>query len=272
MNALPRSYLFVPGDRPERFAKALASAADAVVLDLEDAVAPAAKETARAAVSACLAQTAHAERLVVRINDESTRWFEGDLALLRDLGVKAVMLTKAERASTVARVRAACPDIGVLALVESARGVLAAEELALAPGVQRLVFGTIDYALDMGLEGELAATLGLDGAATRLAIASRAAGIGSPVAGVTVAIDDEAGLRADFARARAHGFGAKLCIHPKQIAALHAALAPTIEELAWARRVLAAADAAGGAAVQLDGRMVDKPVIERARRIVQRAP
>jgi len=271
MNALPRSYLFVPGDRPGRFAKALAAGADAVVLDLEDAVAPAAKETAREAVSACLADTRHAERLVVRINDESSPWFDADLALLRDRRAVAVMLPKAERAETVARVRAACPAIAVLPLVESARGVRAADELAGAPGVQRLVFGTIDYALDMGLEGELAATVGLDGAAMHLALASRAAGIGSPVAGVTVAIDYEAAVFADFARARALGFGAKLCIHPKQVAAVHAALAPAADELAWARRVLAAADAAGGAAVQLDGRMVDKPVIERARRIVQRA-
>ena len=271
MNTLPRSYLFVPGDRPERFAKALATAADAVVLDLEDAVAPTAKEAARAAVSACLAETAQAERLVVRVNDESTRWYDADLAMLRDRRAPAVMLPKADRADTVARVRGGCPEIAVLPLVESARGVLASEELAVAPGVQRLVFGTIDYALDMGIEGELAATLGLDAASARLAIASRAAGIGSPVAGVTVAIDDAAALVADFARARALGFGAKLCIHPKQVAVVHAALAPTAEELAWAHRVLAAADAAGGAAVQLDGRMVDKPVIERARRIVQRA-
>ena len=271
MNALPRSYLFVPGDRPERFAKALATTADAVVLDLEDAVAPAAKDAARHAVSACLANTAQASRLVVRINDESTRWFDGDLALLRDARARAVMLPKAERAETLARVRSACPDIDVLPLVESARGVLAAEQLASAPGVQRLVFGTIDYALDMALEGELAAALGLDAPAARLAIASRAAGVGSPVAGVTVAIDDEAALVTDFARARAHGFGAKLCIHPKQVAAVHTALAPTAEELAWARRVLAAAADAAGAAVQVDGRMVDKPVIERARRIAQRA-
>ena len=83
--------------------------------------------------------------------------------------------------------------------------------------------------------------------------------------------DDEAALRADFDRARAHGFGAKLCIHPRQIAAVHALLAPSADELAWAQRVLAAAEAAGGAAVQLDGKMIDKPVIERARRLVQRA-
>jgi citrate lyase subunit beta/citryl-CoA lyase len=268
--SLPRTYLFVPGDRPERFAKALASGADAIVLDLEDAVAAPAKAAARAAVTRALA--ADASRFVVRINDHSTPWFADDLALLAAYGAPAVMLPKAEHAADVERVRGACPEIAVLALVETARGVLAAEALAAAPGVQRLVFGTIDYALDLDLGGELAPTIGMDHAASRLALASRAAGISAPVAGVTVALDDEALLLADLARARAHGFTAKLCIHPRQVAPIHAALAPTATELAWAERVLAAADAAGGAAVQLDGRMVDKPVIERARRLLARAP
>jgi citrate lyase subunit beta/citryl-CoA lyase len=271
VNVLPRTYLFVPGDRPDRFDKALASAADAVVIDLEDAVAPAAKAKARDALGDLLAATPQPERIVVRINDEATPWFDDDLAVLRDRSARSVMLPKAERAATIERVRTACPAIAVLALIESARGVLAAEALAAAPGVQRLVFGTIDYALDMDLHGALATTVGLDPAAARLALASRAAGIAPPVAGVTVAIDDEAALRADLERARAHGFGAKLCIHPKQVAVVHAALAPSTAELAWAERVLAAAQAAGGSAVQLDGRMIDKPVIERARRIVQHA-
>lgn len=270
MNA-PRSYLFVPGDRPERFGKALASAADAVVVDLEDAVAPQAKQSAREAVAELLAAGRDLERIVVRINDEATPWFDADLALVRDGGARTVMLPKAERLSTIERLRSACPGIAVLPLIESARGVLAAEALAAADGVVRLVFGTVDYALDMDLQGELATTVGLDAAAARLALASRAAGLLPPVAGVTVAIDDEAQLRADMQRARAHGFAAKLCIHPKQIAPLHALLAPSADELAWAQRVLAAAEAAGAAAVQLDGRMVDKPVIERARRIVQRS-
>ncbi|MCW5637113.1 MAG: CoA ester lyase [Rubrivivax sp.] len=267
----PRSYLFVPGDRPERFAKALASVADAVVLDLEDAVAPPAKAAARAAVTALLSSSAAAERIVVRINDEATPWFDDDLAALGGTGLRTVMLPKAERPATIARLRAACPGIAVLPLVETARGVLAAEALAAAEGVQRLVFGTIDYALDMDLQGPLAATLGLDAAAARLALASRAFGLPPPVGGVTVAIDDEAQLRADMDRARAQGFGAKLCIHPRQLAPLHALLAPSADELAWAQRVLAAAEAAGGGAVQVDGRMVDRPVIERARRTVQRA-
>ena len=271
MNA-PRSYLFVPGDRPERFEKALASGADAVVVDLEDAVAPAAKQTAREALAALLAAARRdQERIVVRINDEATPWFDADLALLCNGRASAVMLPKAARTEAVERVRASCPGIWVLPLVESACGVLAAEALAAADGVQRLVFGTVDYALDMDLQGELAMTVGLDVAAARIALASRAAAILPPVAGVTVAIDDEAQLRADLERARAHGFLAKLCIHPKQIGPVHALLAPTADEVVWANRVLAAAVAAAGAAVQLDGRMIDKPVIERARRIVQRA-
>lgn len=267
----PRSYLFVPGDRPERFDKALATAADAVVVDLEDAVAAPAKATAREALAALLGSGRDRERIVVRINDGSTPWFEPDLALLRQAGAAAVMLSKAEHPETIVRVRSACPSIAVLPLIESARGVLAADGLAAAEGVQRLVFGTIDYALDMGLQGPLASSLGLDAAAARLALVSRAAGILSPVAGVTAAIDDETLLRADMERARAHGFGAKLCIHPKQIAPLHAVLAPSAEELAWAERVLAAAGPGAGAAAQLDGRMIDKPVIELARRTVQHA-
>ena len=231
MAALPRTYLFVPGDRPERFAKALASAADAVVIDLEDAVGPAAKVAARETVSRFLAgaSAADAQRIVVRINDEAAPWFAEDLAMLASRQARQVMLPKAEQASTIARLRAACPQTAVLALVESARGVLAAEAIAAAEGVQRLVFGTIDFALDLDLSGD---PLGLDYAASRLALASRAAGIAPPVAGVTTAIDDEAVLLADLARARAHGFAAKLCIHPRQVAAIHTALAPSAAELA----------------------------------------
>ncbi len=270
-----RTYLFVPGDRPERFGKALASGADAVVLDLEDAVLPDAKAAARVAIASFLSTSPALSRVVVRINAEATPWFDEDLDLLSRHPGAALMLPKAERTQTLATVQSRCPGAAVLALVESAVGVLAAEALAAAPGVQRLVFGTLDYALDMALEGELATTVGLDFAASRLALASRAAGLVSPVAGVTPAIDDEALLRAELARARAHGFGAKLCIHPKQVAVVHAALAPSAEELLWAQRVLqAVAGAKDGqaGALQLDGRMVDKPVIERARRIAARAP
>jgi citrate lyase subunit beta/citryl-CoA lyase len=270
---VPRSYLFVPGNRAERFDKALASGADAVVLDLEDAVAPEDKAAARDAVARCLAAAGEAlrARLVLRINDAATPWFDADLALLAAVGARSVMLPKAEELHTLARLCGACPGIEVLALIESARGVLQAEALAAAQGVSRLVFGTLDFALDLDLLDDPAlGPLGLDAAASRLAWASRAAGLPAPVAGVTPDIDDPARLQADFARARAHGFGAKLCIHPKQVAWVHQALAPTATELDWAQRVMGAA-ALGPGAVRVDGRMVDKPVVERARRLLARA-
>ena len=268
MNASPRTYLFVPGARPERFDKALSSGADCVVLDLEDAVSPDAKAEARDAVAQRLRSASQAEgqRLVVRINDEGSEWFAADLAMLRACGAAAVMLPKAEKVETIVALRVACAQIAVLALLETARGVLNAHAIALSPGVQRLVFGTIDFALDMNLSGD---PVGFDYAAGRLALASRAAGIDSPVAGVTAAINDEAALLADVQRARAHGFGAKLCIHPEQVAPIHAALQPSESELVWARRVVLAAQSGPGA-VQLDGRMVDKPVVLRAQALLAR--
>ena len=266
---VPRSYLFVPGHRPERFAKALASGADAVILDLEDAVDIEHKAAAREQVSQFVLATDAAlrQRLVVRINDEATPWFQADLAHMGQCPGITLMLPKAERADSIPAVRGACAGSAVLALIETARGVLAAERLAQCEGVARLAFGTIDFALDLDLCGD---PIGLDTAGNLLALASRAAGLPPPVAGVTADIGDEQRLLADFARARALGFGAKMCIHPKQVAPIHRALQPTAAQLDWARRVLAVADLAQGA-VQLDGRMVDRPVIEQARRLLARA-
>jgi citrate lyase subunit beta / citryl-CoA lyase len=266
-----RTYLFVPGDRPERFAKALASGADTIVLDLEDAVAPAAKGRARDAIAKWWLPAAQTERarIVVRINDAASGDFADDLRLLRDAGIAGVMLPKAESAAPVHAVRAALPDARVLALIESARGVAGVEKVAGADGVIRLVFGTLDYALDLDLDIADGAD-GLAHAAAVLALASRAAGLPSPVAGVTPQLDDEARLLADLAWSRRHGFGAKLCIHPRQVAPIHAALAPDAAALDWARRVLAA-DAASPGAARLDGRMIDRPVVLQALRTLERA-
>ncbi len=267
----PRTYLFVPGNRPDRFGKALASGADAVVLDLEDAVAADDKDAARAAVRAWAADATPADRarVVVRTNDLGSPHAARDLAAVADAALTAVMLPKTESADDVATVRSAAPDVVVLALVESARGLAAAEEIAAAPGVVRLVFGTLDYALDLDLELEDASD-GLSYAAGRLAVASRCAGIATPVGGVTPQLGDEARLLADLAWSRRHGFGAKLCIHPAQVAAIHAALAPTTQAVERARRVLEA-DAGSPGAAQLDGRMIDRPVVLAARRTLARA-
>ncbi len=240
-----------------------------MVLDLEDAVTPADKALARDAVAHFLAGVGAdaAPQRVVRINDESTPWFDADLAMLAASPAQVVMLPKVEYRASVERVRAACRYLPVLALIESARGVLNAEALAATEGVSRLVFGTLDYALDMGLSGD---PLGLDHAASRLALASRAAGLPPPVAGVTPEIGDQVQLLSDLARARAHGFDAKLCIHPSQVIAVHRALRPGDAELDWASRVVAAAEVSSGA-VQVDGRMVDRPILERARRLLAQA-
>jgi citrate lyase subunit beta/citryl-CoA lyase len=266
----PFSYLFVPGNRPERFDKALGSGADAIIIDLEDAVTAGDKSPAREHIAAWLnAQSDVGERVLVRINDAGTPWFDADLGFVRGSGIRGVMLPKVEHGHQVDRVRAALPSGGfIVPIIESARGVLAVESVAAVPAVQRLAFGTLDYAVDLDLSGD---ERGLIYPACRIAIASRAAGLLSPIAGVTTDIDDEGKLLADLAFARACGFGAKLCIHPRQVAALHRAIAPRPEEIAWAQRVLAAANGASGA-VQVDGQMVDRPVVLKAKSILERAP
>jgi citrate lyase subunit beta/citryl-CoA lyase len=260
-----RTYLFVPGTRPERFGKALASGADVVVLDLEDAVAASEKASARQTIASWLVGAAPADRarIVVRINDAESAWFPEDLLALREAGVTGVLLPKAESAQQIAATRAVLPDASVLALIESARGVVQVDAVA-AAGVSRLVFGTLDFALDLDIDITTDAT-GLAYAASRIALASRVAGLPSPVAGVTPQLDDSARLLADLASARSHGFGAKLCIHPSQVQPIHAALRPSAQALDWARRVLAA-DAASPGAARLDGRMVDRPVVLQAQR------
>ena len=270
-----RSFLFVPGHRPERFDKALISGADAVVLDLEDAVPPAAKAAAREAIAAAWpALQASGVPVVVRGNavgqpagDEDLRWLVQRAAA----GLPAAwMLPKAESAAALAAVRAQLPDLPLLPLIESAAGQAALAEIAAAPGVVRLVLGHIDFMADTGLqcsddEREIAPLR------FAMAMATRLHRLAPAIDGVTVRFDDDERLREDTRRAMRYGFGAKLCIHPRQVAVVHAAMAPTPEELEWARRVVEADAAAGGAAVQLDGRMVDLPVVLQARRMLARA-
>jgi citrate lyase subunit beta/citryl-CoA lyase len=268
--SLARTYLFVPGNRPDRFAKALASGADAVVIDLEDAVAADDKATARDAIARWAADASPRDRsrVVVRINEAASPTFVDDLKMLREVGLFTAMCPKVESTATLRSLREWLPEARVLALVESARGVGDVEAIAAAPGVTRLVFGTLDFALDLDLD-IAEQSEGLSFAASRLAIASRVAGLPSPVAGVTPQIDDDHRLLVDLAWARRHGAGAKLCIHPRQVAPIHGALAPTAQAVDWARRVLAA-DAASPGAARLDGRMIDRPVVLQAQRTLQR--
>jgi citrate lyase subunit beta/citryl-CoA lyase len=264
------TYLFVPGNRPERFDKALASGADVVILDVEDAVAPDDKSEARRAIAGwCAAAAANRSRLAIRINGPTTAWFADDLELLRATAVAAAMLPKAESPEDIAQVlRAMAADGLVIPIIESARGVANVESIAKAKGVLRLAFGTLDYAVDLDLSGD---ERGLAYAASRMAVASKCAGLAPPIAGATIALDDETRLAADVAFARACGFGAKLCVHPRQVEAVQRLLAPTPGEIDWATRVVAAAEVGRGA-FALDGMMVDRPVLRKAQAILGRRP
>jgi citrate lyase subunit beta / citryl-CoA lyase len=267
--ALARSFLFVPGHRPERFAKALASGADAVIIDLEDAVPLDAKDTARSALLSAWADfdADQRARLLVRVNPAGTTWHEADLAAVASLpGLGALMLPKAENPQQLEHAFTAC-GVPVLPLIESAEGVGQMDAIARASGVLRLGLGHIDLQADLRIicgpdEAEIAPI--------RLAmvVASRRAHLPAPVDGVTTATTDADVLARDAQRSRRFGFGAKLCIHPAQVAGVHQALAPTEAECDWARRVLAAEVAAGGGAFSVDGKMVDPPVLLLARQIL----
>jgi len=265
-HALPlRSLLFVPASRADRFDKAVATGASQVIIDLEDAVAPDDKDAAREA----LAQWLSPDRgVIVRINGADTRWFNGDLEVCRLPGIRAIMVPKAERAEQLACVSAAGAP-WVLPLVETAAGFAALREIAAAHGVTALVFGSIDFQLDVGMRDALPEEL--LPFRVQLVMASRLAGISAPVDGVSTVIDDAAGVRDDALRARRLGFGGKLCIHPRQVAVVNEAFAPSVAEREWAQRVVAGAASANGAAVTVDGRMVDKPVLARAQAILSEA-
>lgn len=265
------TYLFVPGNRPDRFAKALTSGAGRVILDLEDAVSPADKPAARVAIATFLvaADDAQRKRIVVRLNDVLSDAHDADLQWLANVPVHTVMLSKCESAEQVAQVLAPmATGSSVIALIETVRGVLGVHAIARATGVSRLAFGSIDYMLDLDLPGPGYA---LDYAATAIAMASRAADLPPPIAGVTADLDPVR-VEADMQHARALGFGAKMCIHPSQVATVHAALKPSADEAAWAERVVLAwqtTDHTG--TIRVDGQMVDKPVIRRAQRILAQA-
>ena len=268
---LARSFLFLPADRLERLPKALASGAHALILDLEDAVAPERKADARDALVRLWPSldAGVRARLLLRINAAPTPWHADDAALLGELqGLGAVMPAKVEAPADLLRLFAAFPARRWLPLIESAEGHAQIDTIARVPGVQRLAFGHLDFQADLGMacendEAELAPVR------FAFVMASRRAGIAPPVDGVTTALQDNDRLNADAQRARRFGFGAKLCIHPAQVAAVNAALGPSDEQRAWARRVLEAATTLGDGAFRFEGAMVDAPVLARARRFVQ---
>lgn len=282
---LLRSLLFVPGNQPGKIEKARSLAPDALVLDLEDSVPPAEKPKARAIVRDYLSSlAAQGRRVVVRINPLASGLAEAEIEAVVGLGLGGISLPKVNSPEDIDRVaglvgareRAAGLERGKITLlpwIETARSILHAEEIARAsPRVVALAFGADDYALDMGIirsrEGtELLLPRGL------IAIAARAAGVAA-LDGIYANFRDEAGLAAEARLARQLGFAGKFLIHPAQIEPVNRIFAPSVEEVAQARKIVAAfeaAVAAGVAVAVVDGEMVDTPVAERARRLLERA-
>ncbi|MBL0706677.1 HpcH/HpaI aldolase/citrate lyase family protein [Sinomonas cellulolyticus] len=264
--AMGPALLFCPADRPERFAKA-AERADAVILDLEDAVAPDAKADARLN----LAETPlDPERTIVRVNSADSVHFEADLEALEATAYRTVMLAKAESANQLALLR----PYRVVALCETAAGVLAAPAIAAQPNTVALMWGAEDLVASLGGTSSRRH----DGAYRAVALHARSAVLLAAGANGKAAVDavytdipDVDGLAAEVEDAVASGFAAKACIHPRQVAAVRAAYAPSDEAVAAARALLAAAEAAGTGVFQYEGKMVDGPILRHAQTVVGRA-
>nr|WP_296069434.1 CoA ester lyase [uncultured Actinoplanes sp.] len=264
------TWLYVPGDRPDRFAKAVGSGADVVILDLEDAVHPDRKAYARAAVAEFCA-TAHRVPVQVRVNDLAPTP-GADLAALGDKpGVSGLRLPKVTSPDQVRRIAAAVrPGMTLHPLLESALGVHRAYDIATAhPSVAGLALGEADLRSDLGVADDT----GLAYARGQVVLAARAAGLPAPAMSVYPDVRDLDGLAASCRTGRALGFVGRAAIHPRQLPVIADAFRPSAEEVRRARELLAAlaaADAAGtGTAVLPDGRFADRAMADQARRVVE---
>jgi len=282
--ALPlRSLLFAPGNHGRRVEKALSLDADAVILDLEDAVAIAEKPGARGAVAAAL-QRPRRGLLYVRVNAVDTEFCHGDLVAVVRRGLDGIILPKVETAAGLATIDwlllqlereggLSAGDVDLIPIIETAHGLRQIDAILTAgTRVRRVAFGAGDFTLDVNMTWSRSeAELGHARAA--IVTASRAAGIDAPLDTVWVDLTDPEGLEASARTALAYGFQGKMCIHPEQIAVVNRAFTPGDAEVAFADRVCAAfarAEAEGSAAIQLDGKFIDYPIVYRARRVLQK--
>lgn len=263
------TFLFVPGDQPDKLRKAAASSADAVIADLEDGVAPDRKDAARSAIASAreLFAGSAACRLILRCNAPGSAEFAGDLELAANLPLFALMIPKCESGEDVRAVEGiTCARIP---LVESPRGVHRIEEILTAsPLVGRVAFGAVDFALALGVEWT---PEGVERrhAMERLVLVSNAVGRKPPVDAVFPVLDDDDALRRDAVAGMRMGFGGKMVVHPRHLPLVAEVYRPSEERIAWARRVIQAWEQSGKSAVfACDGRMVDAPVLESARRVL----
>ena len=257
----------MPGTRPDLAAKAPRSGPDAVVLDLEDAVPPAAKAEARATVARAAGELAGAVPVCVRVNPPGTGWFADDVAAL-PAGLAAVVVPKLESAAQVGQVSDALGGHAVVAGLETVRGVADARTV-LAPPVAACYFGAEDYIADLG-GVRTPGNAEVVWARSFVAVAARLAGIPA-LDMVTIDFRDGDRFLAEAREARALGYAGKMCIHPGQVPLAHDAFRPTEDEIDWARRLLAAFDAAAGATIAFEGQMVDEVVAARARAVLAAA-
>ena len=264
-----RSLLFVPGSSPERFDKALASGADSVIIDLEDAVSEREKEFARKSLFKFLEENP-AVKVLVRLNGFESRWVWDDLALCAETqGVVGVMVPKSE---SVDQLKLAA-DTGktVAPLIESSRGVLAMGELLRVQGVVRASYGALDLCSELGIRPDAPGTQALlDQFRWQLVMHSAANRMDAPIETVFPRFRDSAAVETFARRAKGMGFGGMLCIHPDQVSPVHTGFSPDRDEVEWARKVLSIASESG-AAFHLDGEMIDAPVIHRAEKIMSAA-
>ena len=252
--------LFVPANRPDRFAKAANAGADAVIIDLEDAVPPQLKVESRSGITH---ENLPSAPTILRTNAAASPWFADDLAAAKSLGITCLLLPKFEDANVLAGIRAITGDIEIIALIETARGLANVRAIA-ASGVARLAFGSIDLSADLGCAHIRDNLLP---ARFEIVLASKLAGLPPPLDGITEAIDRPELVEADARHASDLGFGGKFCIHPKQIAPARAGFRPNAAEIDWATAVMGAPD---DGAARVDGAMVDAPVRARARQILAR--
>lgn len=257
--------LFCPADRPDRFAKA-AERADAVILDLEDAVAPDRKAAARGAL---VDNPLDPAATIVRVNAVDSGSLAADLEALARTDYRYVMLAKAEAADQVSRL----DGFDVIALCETAAGIVASSEIAAVPAVIALMWGAEDLVASLGgtssrrRDGSYRAVAAHARSTVLLAAGARGK---AAIDSVYLDIPDAAGLALEAEDARASGFAATACIHPSQVAMIRDAYRPGAEDVAWATLVLAAAEREHGV-FALDGRMVDEPVLRHARAVLARS-
>lgn len=260
-----RSYLFVPANRVERFKKALNTDSDAVIIDLEDAVPLDLKQSSRDALATWL-QNNPEHQVMIRVNSSQTEWFLADIELAKFPNVSAIVLPKTESSTEIEAVLK-IREVGIFPLIETPLGFANVRQIACTKQVIALMFGTIDFQLEMNMNGGYLELLSFR---NEIVLASQLAKIQAPVDGVTVDFKDEYLIQLEAQQAKNLGFAGKLCIHPNQVNLVNQTFNPSAQEIIWANQIMQAVNDAKGQAVSLNGKMIDLPIVLQAQKIIDR--